>query len=93
MMSDEQNSGNTFVIPQRRAGKHFREMTSQRKIEKIRLETARGAQLANLPIQINVNKVVPRFFRLPMQAGVTATSVLARLFHVKITFGLKDNES
>jgi hypothetical protein len=66
---------------------------SQRKIDGVSLETNGGTQLVDLPIQINVNKVVPRVFRLPMQAGVTATSVLARLFHVKITFGLKDNES
>lgn len=92
-MSDEQSNRNIFVIPQRRAGKHFNEVISQRKIEKIKLETAWGAQLANLPIQINVNKVVPRVFRLPMQAGVAATSALARVFGVKITFGLKDNES
>jgi hypothetical protein len=92
-MSDEQCNRNTFVIPQRRAGKHFNKVISQRKIDGVSLETNGGTQLVDLPIQINVNKVVPRVFRLPMQAGVTATSVLARLFHVKITFGLKDNES
>ena len=93
MMSYEGSSGNTFVIPQRRAGKHFREMTSQRKIEGVSIENANGTQFVDLPVQVNVNQIVPKVFQLPMQAGVTATSVLARVFRLKITFGLKDDES
>ena len=92
-MSDEQRYRNTFVIPQKKAGKRFREIASRRNIDGVSLETNGGTQLVDLPIQVNLNKTVPRVFQLPMQAGVTATSALARVFGVKITFGLKAEDT
>ena len=92
-MSDKQKYQRTFVIPQKKAGKRFKEATAQGKIDGVRLETTGGTQLINLPIQMNIAKVVPKVFRLTVQAGVTATSAVARVFGVNITFGLKDDES
>ena len=85
-MYDEEGYGDNFVIPQKRAGKHFREITEKRNIDRIGLETAGGDELVDLPVQINVKKAVPRVFLLPMQAAVTAISTAARVFRLKLNF-------
>lgn len=88
----DQSSRHVFVVPQRRAGRHFRDMTSGRNIDRISLETASGRHLVELPIQISVNNAVPRVLWFPLQAGVTAISILARIFRVKITLLLNTDE-
>ncbi len=92
MMCDEYDSRSTVVMPQRRAGKRFEEMTSKRNVKRISLERANGDRLVDLPMQVDVKNAVPRAFRLPMQAGVTAVSVLARIFRLKIVFQLEEDE-
>ena len=91
-MFDQQNSEDSFVIPQRGAGKHFREVTSRNDIDQINFETENGRHLADLPIRINVKNTIPRIFRLPMQAIVTAISILARIFSIRITLFLSKDE-
>ncbi len=90
-MFDEQNSGEIFVIPQRGAGRHFSEVTSRNKIDQISLETANGRPIADLPLRINVRNIVPKVFRLPMQAFVIAISVLAKIFGFRVIFLLRED--
>ena len=85
-MYDDEEVGDNFVIPQKRAGKHFRDITAKRNIDRIDLETSGGGELVDLPIHINVKKAVPRVFRLPMQAFLTAISPVARIFGLRINF-------
>jgi hypothetical protein len=90
MMPGDRDSRDAFVIPQKRAGKRFREIATSKRIERTSLETASGEPLVDVPIKVNLGRIVPRVFRLPMQAAVTVISILARIFGFRIVFELDE---
>jgi hypothetical protein len=78
-----------YEFPSKHPMKKMKDILEVREIRGVQVTENEGSVLFDLLLQSDIRKVVPKAFKLPVQALGVGISTVARIFGVKVLFETK----